>query len=72
MVFVNERMLSYTTQLNETLEIQATDVTNGSKGSITIFAMYTISAAGTSKNSTAINIPGTVLIHSAVQKIIQL
>lgn len=71
MVFVNERMFSYTTQLNETLKIRTTDVTNRSKtkGNITIFAVYTITAAGTSKKSAAINIPGTVLIGSAVMKI---
>ena len=61
MVFVNERVFKYSTQLNETLEIQATDLTNGSKvgGNITIFAMYSVSATGTSLNSTAISIPGT-------------
>ena len=59
-LFANGRMLSYSTKLDETLEVQTTDLNNGSeaKGNITVIAMYSNTATGTSKNSTAINIPG--------------
>ena len=54
-------MLSYSTKLDETLQVQTTDLNNGSeaKGNITVIVMYSNTATGTSKNSTAINIPGT-------------
>ena len=61
MVFVNERVFKYSIQLNETLELQTTNLTNGTEAreNITVVAMYSVSATGTSLNSTAISIPGT-------------
>ena len=58
-LFANGRMLSYSTKLDETLVVQTTDLNNGSEvnGNITVIAMYSNTATGTSKNSIAINIP---------------
>ena len=51
-------MLSYSTKLDETLEVQTTDLNNGSeaKGNTTVTVMYSNTATGTLKNSTGINI----------------
>ena len=59
-IFANEGQFSYSTQLNNTLEIPVTDFTNGSEanGSISVIAKYSNTATGTSRNSSAINIPG--------------
>ena len=61
-VFVDERAFDYSAQLNDTLEIPMTDFSNESdaKRNVTVVAMYSNRAGGTSKNSTAISIPGIV------------
>ena len=60
-LFVNEVQFIYSALLNETLEIPAFAFNNESKakGNITVVAIYSIAATGTSMNSTEINIPGT-------------
>ncbi len=60
-LFANEVKFIYSALLHETLEIPALAFNNESKakGNITVIAMYSIAATGTSLNSTEINIPGT-------------
>ena len=53
-------MSVYSTQLSETIDINFT-IGSEAKGNITVIVMYSNTATGTSKNSTAINIPGAVL-----------
>lgn len=61
---------SYSTHLNTTLEIQTTEITSGNtdKGDvdITVFAMYSITATGKSKNSTALKLAGGLTVHSTL------
>ena len=62
-LFVNEGQFRYSKQINEILVIPITDFSVGSEANrnITVIAMYSNTATGTSKNSTAINIPGIKL-----------
>ena len=57
-LFVNEGLFIYSKQINEILVIPITDISVGNEanGNITVIAMYSNAATGTSKNSTAINI----------------
>lgn len=54
--------ISYSSHLNETFEIQTTEITSGNsdKRDITVVAMYSITATGTSKDSTAMKLAGTL------------
>ena len=61
-VFANERVFTYPVQLNKTLEIQTTDITNGSNANTTLFVMYSMPTTGTSENSTAISLAGDGLV----------